>query len=141
MKNWYFRAFVLATLYAIDLVFRWLIVGVVAYPESYLAAMLAGGLTVGTLFALFRQSKVVNALMWLQVAWIFIHIFGLFLWLWFFPPDFYDGAQSVLNAVQIAIIIWAPNDDRDSFAGNFRRLNWGLRRFGLLRANYEGKNR
>lgn len=135
MKNWTFRLFVLAILYVIDLTFRFAIVGRVGYPINYLAAIVFGGLTVGILFASFRQNKLILFMMILHVSWIVVHAAGLILWLWYYPPDLYDDAQVILNVVQIIILIWAPGDDAHHFTNNFRRISDGLRRHRLLRTN------
>ena len=141
MKNWWFRLFVLAILYAVDLAFRFAIVGRVAYPINYLAAIVFGGLTVGILFALFRQSKLILFMMILQVSWIIVHGIGLILWLWHQPPDLYDDAQVVLNVVQIVILLLVQGDDAHNFTHNFRYIGDGLCRNSLLRINRPGENR
>lgn len=140
MKNWRFRIFVLAFLYVVDLFFRFTIVGNVDFPVNYLAAIVFGGLTVGMLHALFIQSKLIRSLMILQVTWIVVHMFGLILWLWYFPPNMYDNAQLIMNIVQIAILIWMSGDDQHNFTDNFRRIGYGLRRYRLLRNNHTRKN-
>jgi len=141
MKNWLFRLFVLALLYAVDLAFRFAIVDNVEYPINYLAAIIFGGLTVGILNALFIQSKLIRCLMLLQVSWIVVHLFGLILWLWYFPPDMYNDAQVILNIAQIAILIGMSGDDKHNFTDNFRRIGYGLRHHRMLRDNHQRKNR
>lgn len=140
MKNWGFRLFVFALLYLIDYAFNDFIVGVVEIPLNYLAAIVFGGLTVGILFALLISSKLIRAIMILQVCWVVVHLIGLILWLWRFPPDFYNQTQLVLNITQIAILIWMPSDDQHNFTDNFRRIGYGLRRYRLLRNNHTRKN-
>lgn len=140
MKNWWFRLFVIATLYAIDLAFQFAIVGRVEYPINYLAAIVFGGLTVGILFASFRQSKLIFLMMVLQVAWIIVHLAGLILWLWYQPPDLYEDAQVILNCIQIVILLWAPGDDSHHFTDNFRNIGYHLRRYRMLRTNYSRKD-
>jgi len=141
MKNWYFRAFVLATLYAIDSAYQYNVVGVVGFPDCYLAAVLTGGITVALLHVLFRQSTLLRRVMRLQVIWAGVHMIGLIMWLWYAPPDLYDGAQSVLHAVQVALFLWTPGDDQNNFTNNFRRFGFGLRHFRVLRNNHEGQSR
>lgn len=140
MKNWWFRLFVIGVLYAIDLTFQFAIVGRVEYPINYLAAIVFGGLTVGILFALFRQSKLIFLMMVLQVAWVVIHLFGLILWLWYYPPDVYEDAQVILNVMQIVILLWTPGDDAHNFTDNFRNISYYLRRYRMLRINHTGKD-